>query len=176
MRTTRLLPAALAIVGLAATGCSQNQPPPPPQPVVQVDTVTVTREVPPPLPEGNPTMICLANGQSVNIRVSAQGDTLIGPQRSKLRDLRPVLDFEGNYAGGTSWFVGDDAISMGRRQYQKFGTPMTKRCGDLKIVGAHNGVNLFADANATAPFDLLYVPVSPGIFQSYQAQVGRVRG
>ncbi|MEJ2215119.1 MAG: hypothetical protein P8099_00760 [Gemmatimonadota bacterium] len=176
MKTTRLLPVAVAVVGLAAAGCSQNQPPPPPQPVVQVDTVTVTREVPPPLPQGNPTTICLANGQSVDIRVSAQGDTLIGPQRAKLQDLRPVLGFQGNYAAGTSWFVGDEAIRMNRRQYHKFGTPVAKRCGDLKIVGANNGVNLFADADATAPFSIVYVPVSPGIFQSYQAQVGRVRG
>ena len=138
--------------------------------------MTVTREVPPPLPQGNPTTVCLANGQSVDIRISAQGDTLVGPQRAKLSDLRAVLDFKGNYAAGTSWFVGDGAIRMGKRQYHKFGTPMTKRCGDLKIVGANNGVNLFADASASSPFDLLYVPVSPGIFQPYQAQVGRVRG
>lgn len=173
---TRSVPAALA-VGLLAAGCT-SEPPPQPEPIIQVDTVVVTREVevPPPLPEGRPTTVCLASGQTVEIRVSAQGDTLVGPQRARLSDLRPILGFSGSYAAAAAWFVNDEPISMDRRQFQKFGTPMAKQCSDLKVVGENMGVNLFADVSAASPFDLLYVPVAPGVFQPYQAQVGRVRG
>jgi hypothetical protein len=173
---TRSVSTALAM-GLLAVGCTP-EPPPQPEPIIQVDTVVVTREVevPPPLPEGRATTVCLATGQTVEIRISAQGDTLVGPQRARLDDLRPILGFTGNYAAATAWFVNDEAISMDRRQFQKFGTPMAKQCKELKIVGEHMGVNLFADVSAASPFDLLYVPVAPNVFQPYQAQVGRVRG
>ncbi len=46
----------------------------------------------------------------------------------------------------------------------------------MKIVGDHNGVNVFADDDSAEPFQLLYVPVRPGVFQLYRSQVGRVRG
>ena len=74
------------------------------------------------------------------------------------------------------WFVDDEAITFENREFSKFGQPSTKDCRSMKIVGDANGVNLFADATASSPFRILYVPVRPGVFQSYQAQVGRVRG
>jgi len=178
MSTTRIISIlAGTVVAAGALACTP-EPPPPPEPIVQVDTVVVTREVevPPPLPEGRPATICLASGQAVDIRISPQGDTLVGPNRVALSELRPVMGFTGTYAEGKAWFVADEVVTLDDREYQKFGTPMSKACSELKIVGEHMGVNLFADVSATAPFDLVYVPVTPGVFQPYQAQVGRVRG
>ncbi len=177
MSIEKLVPAVALVGAMGAAACA-SEPPPPPEPVVQVDTVVVTREVevPPPLPEGEPRTVCLASGQAVQIMISPQGDTLVGPQRTAVNELRPVLDFEGNYAEGKAWFVEDEAITFENRRFQKFGTPTSKRCPELKIVGEHMGVNLFADVSATSPFDMVYVPAAPGVFQPYQAQVGRVRG
>lgn len=172
----KLLPLAPAV--LLLTACSPPEPPPPPPPdtVVVMDTVTITREVPPPLPEGDAAVLCLASGQNVEIRVSAAGDTLIGPRRVRLRDLGPAVGFVGNYADDEAWFINDDPITLDRRRFSKFGQPQTMDCRDLKIIGEHQGVNLFAETVAGAPFSIIYVPESAGIFQPYQAQVGRVRG
>lgn len=169
--------AALGPVLLA--GCAGGAEPATPVPVDTVvvhDTVVVTREVAPPLPEGRATMLCLANGQNIEVRVSEAGDTLVGPSRVALRDLGPAVGFVGNYAADESWFVRDERITFERRRFSKFGQPATRDCSSMKIVGDFRGVNLFAEAEASSPFRVLYVPVRPGVFQPYQSQVGRVRG
>ena len=144
--------------------------------MARTDTIVVTREVAPPLPEGRSTMICLASGQNIEVRISPAGDTLIGPRRVRMADLGPGVGFTGNYAGSETWFVNDQAVTFERRQFSKFGQPEAKDCRSMKIVGDFNGVHLFADTSASAPFQTLYVPVSPGVFQPYQTQVGAVRG
>lgn len=170
-RAARFLPLA----GLVLAACAAPTPAPQ-QPAVLTDTVYVTREVPPPLPEGRTTSICLGNGQNVQVRVTEAGDTLIGPKRIRLLDLGPSIGFVGNYAGGELWFIRDEPITFGSRQYSKFGQPEVRDCGSMKIVGDIRGVNLFAEADASEPFRALYVPVRAGVFQPYRTEVGRVRG
>lgn len=167
------------LAAMVLTSCGLGGAPAAPVPtdtVVRFDTVTITREVAPPLPLGEPTMICLANGQNVEVRVSEAGDTLVGPRRVPLSDLGPAIGFVGNYASSDGWFIEDTAITFDRRQFSKFGQPSARDCQSMKVVGDFNGVNLFADVSSAEPFGLLYVPVRPGVFQPYQAQVGRVRG
>lgn len=173
-RASLALPAAALI--LAACGGGPAPGDPGPETVLAPDTVVVTREVAPPLPEGRPADLCLASGQNVEIRIGAAGDTLVGPRRVRMADLGPGIGFMGNYAAGEAWFVNDDAITFNRRQFSKFGQPESRDCRAMKIVGDYDGVNLFAEVTASAPFGVLYVPVSPGVFQPYQTQVGRVRG
>lgn len=172
--------AALAFPALAMllAACGGGPPPAPPVPdtVVVRDTVVVTREVAPPLPEGQQSSICLANGQTVDIHVGAAGDTLIGPRRVRMVDLGPGVGFMGTYAAGEPWFVSDEAITFDQRQFSKFGQPEARDCRSMKIVGDFQGVNVFAEITAAAPFRILYIPVRPGVFQPYQTQVGRVRG
>ena len=167
----------LAAMTLAACGGGEPPPePPPPDTVVRLDTITITREVEPPLPEGRMATVCLANGQNVPIRVSPAGDTLVGPKRVALSDLGPAIGFMGTYADGETWFVDDEAVTFEGREFSKFGQPASRDCRSMKIVGDAHGVNLFAEVSASSPFRVLYVPVRPGVFQSYQSQVGRVRG
>src|SRR5688500_13040018 len=61
------------------------EPPPPPPP--RVDTVIVTREVPPPLPEGAPVELCLSSGYPLKIHLAANGDTLMGERRVPKKEL-----------------------------------------------------------------------------------------
>ena len=167
----------IALAGAALAACGGGEPPPPPEPIVRVDTVVVTREAPPPpLPTGTPATVCLASGQSVDVRITSAGDTLIGARRISMRDLGPSVAFAGSYAAGRDWFVRDQPIRLGDREFQKFGTPSAKACNEIVVVGSHMGVNVFSDAGATSPYSLVYVPVSPGMFQVYRAGVGRVRG
>ncbi len=145
-------------------------PAPPP------DTVYVTREVAPPLPEGTPASICLATGESVQVHISAQGDTLVGPTRVPIRSLRPGVDFAGQYAAGKAWFTGDEAITFENRRYDKSGEEVRLECGQIMRVGEHMGVPLYVMRNAERPFEMLYVPVRPGVWQGYQAGLRRTRG
>jgi hypothetical protein len=43
-------------------------------------------------------------------------------------------------------------------------------------VGEHMGVPLFVMRNAERPFETLYVPVRPGVWQAYQTGLQRTRG
>lgn len=174
MRMTAL---SLPFAALAFVACSTTPPPPPvPDTVVRVDTLVVSREVPPPLPEGREARLCLGSGQSIAIHVSPAGDTLIGPRRVTLAELGPGVGFVGSYAAGEAWFVNDAAITFDRRSYSKFGQAVSRECDEIRIVGDHQGVNLFADRTAAAPFETIFVPVRPGVFQLYRTQVGQVRG
>ncbi|MEQ9570214.1 MAG: hypothetical protein RLN75_08510 [Longimicrobiales bacterium] len=145
-------------------------PAPPP------DTVVVTREVGRPLPEGNPASICLATGQDVQILLTAQGDTLVGPDRTSIRQLRPGVVFAGAYAEGRAWFTNDESIAFEDASYDKSGDEVSLQCPNIMRVGEHMGVPLFVMRNAERPFETLYVPVRPGVWQAYQTGLQRTRG
>ena len=145
-------------------------PAPPP------DTITVTREVAPPLPTGQATTICLATGENVEVLVTAQGDTLVGPARTSIRVLRTAgVVFAGEYAQGRTWFDQDQPITFDRRSFQKSGGEIRLNCPDLMRVGDYEGVPLFVMRNATTPYTQLYVPVRPGVWQMYE-NLRRTRG
>ena len=134
-------------------------PAPPP------DTVRV--EVAPPLPEGSLVRLCLSTGETVQVRLTPQGDTLIGPDRVPMRALQPVLSFAGTYAGGAPWFVRGDPIAFEDRMYEKMVGESPVDCGQIMRVGQHAGIGLFTMRNADRPFETLYVAVRPGVWQTY---------
>lgn len=145
-------------------------PAPPP------DTVRITREVERALPDGTPASVCLATGENVQVRVTAQGDTLVGPSRASIRSLRPGVVFAGTYAEGAAWFNNDDAITFEQRRYDKSGNEVRMDCGQIMRIGEHMGVALFAQRSADRPFETIYVPVRPGVWQAYQTGLRRTRG
>jgi hypothetical protein len=145
-------------------------PAPPP------DTVRITRQVTPPLPEGTPSSVCLATGENVQIRVSAQGDTLVGPERVTIGTLRPGVVFTGTYADGTTWYQNDSAITFEKHSYSKSGNEVRLECGQIMRVGENEGVPLFVTRDANRPYQTIYVPVRPGVWQAYQTGLRRTRG
>jgi hypothetical protein len=145
-------------------------PAPPP------DTVRVTVETAPPLPTGTPTQICLATGEAVEVFVTAQNDTLVGPSRVSIRTLRPGVVFAGTYAEGREWFVEDAPITFEEREYLKSGGEVVLECPNLIRVGEFMGVPLFVTRTAERPFQTLYVPVRPGVWQAYEAGLPATRG
>ena len=127
--------------------------------------VTVTVE--PPLPQGDSTDLCLSTGVTVTVWVTASGDTLIGERRIALKDVRPALTFPGRYAQGTTWFEQGELIRFDGRSYQRAGVDRVRACDELKLVGEHQGVPLFAEVTAPQVLPALIVPVAPGRFQDY---------
>ena len=163
--------------GLCKPGLSERPAPdtvtlPAPPP----DTVVLERTVEPELPTGTPTTICLATGAGVQVVITAQGDTLVGPSRTPISELRPALDFAGSYADGREWFTGDEPIELDEREYSKSGEPLRLACADIERVGEHEGVPLFAERGGERPHDIVYVPVTPGVWQGYEHGLQRTRG
>ena len=145
-------------------------PAPPP------DTVVLERTVAPELPTGTPTTICLATGVQAQVMITARGDTLVGPSRTPISELRPAVDFTGAYADGKEWFTGDEPLEFEEREYSKSGEPLRLDCAKIERVGEHEGVPLFADRSHERPFDIVYVPVTPGVWQGYEHGLQRTRG
>jgi hypothetical protein len=150
---------------LILTGCGGFQSRPEPQ--IRVDTVTVTQTVEPPLPEGRPAEICLSTGVTAQIHIAANGDTLIGEKRVRLSELRPALTFPGVYAGERAWFVRADVISFERSRYRRAGVDRARACDELKLVGEHDGVPVFAEVTAPQLLPMIVIPVRPGVYQDY---------
>ena len=147
---------------LVVQGCSAVQPAP--QVITRTDTVTVTDTVirlPSP-PTGDTATVCLSTGMPAQVLVTATGDTLIGEARVSIRSLRPILDFAGNYA--EQW---PDTVRFERRVYRKRGVVGRRMCDELKHVGEHNGVPIFAEVTAPQPLPAIVVPVRPGSYQTY---------
>jgi len=140
------------------------------------DTVVVTREVAPELPTGSPSNICLATGQNVPVLMTAQGDTLVGPARVSIETLRPGVVFAGTYADGRGWFENDEAVTFEENSYNKSGNETQLQCNQIMRVGEFQGVPLFGMRNASRPFQMLYVPVRPGIWQAYESGLQSTRG
>ena len=141
-------------------------PPPPP------DTVVIVREGGPEVPRegrgGTPETLCLATGVGVDVRVTATGDTLIGPSWVSISQLQPGLVFAGSYAEGLEWFGAGEPVRFEDRDYVGADSPKRLNCDDVARVGEFQGVALFADRSGEPPFDVLYVPLRPGIWQTYR--------
>ena len=136
-------------------------PPPPP------DTVMVGTAAPP-VPPGDDAQICLSTGQSVPIRITLAGDTLVGPEYVSLAAVRPLLDFAGAYAGGAFWYENGAPISFEGNVFGRSPDAFPIDCGQVLRVGVHEGVPLFADVAAERPLSMLFVPVRPGVWRRYE--------
>jgi hypothetical protein len=137
-------------------------PAPPP------DTVLITRGVERPLPEGTPASVCLATGESVLVHVTPRGDTLVGPDRTSIRLLRPGVLFAGAYAAGREWLANGAPITFQARSYRKTGDELRLDCRQIVRVGSHGGVPLFARPSTGTDPGRVFVPVRPGLWQAYE--------
>lgn len=136
-------------------------PAPPP------DTVIVARAFEPSRPAGTPATLCLASGERAQVFLTEAGDTLVGPDRVSLRELGPAVVLAGSYAEGHDWFTREEAINFSGRIYRQRDPSGPADCGEIVRVGWQEGVPLFAERSAELPYDLLYVPVRPGVWVRY---------
>lgn len=137
-------------------------PPPPP------DTIVIRTGGPVVEQEGSPMTLCLATGRNVDVRVTAVGDTLIGPAGTRLDDLRPVVDFAGSYAGASFWYQDDEVMIFEGADYRRADETFPVDCDQLLRAGLYRGVPVFAVSSGSRPFDVLFVPVEPGLWTRYE--------
>jgi len=140
-------------------------PPPPP------DTVVINAASAPVLPEGEAVTVCLSTGRNVDLLVTAQGDTLVGPTGVPIGALRPTLDFAGIYAAGAFWFENGDPVVFEDLSYGKFPGTFPMDCEQILRVGVYEGVPVYADRAADRPLVVLFIPVQPGVWQRYERGV-----
>lgn len=126
--------------------------------------------------------MCLATGATIPIFVSG-ADTLVGPGRVPIEDLRAAGGFAGLYAEGMEFFEQDQPIfiepDVERRSYpiyQKFGMPRRLDCAGLRRVETqYVQVPVFVASDAERPYETLYLPVRPDVWQGYERGVFRTR-
>lgn len=144
-----------------STADTVRLPAPPP------DTVMVVREVEPPPPPGRDEELCLATGQPVQIRITEEADTLVGPDFVSARAARPALVFAGDYAEGRAWHRGGTPIDFDGGSYQADGGVQRLDCRAIMRVGEFMGVPIFSGVDDFAPFVVLYIPLRPGEWETW---------
>jgi hypothetical protein len=137
-------------------------PPPPP------DTVIVRVAASPAEVGGVEASLCLSTGQSIRIRATADGDTLVAPAWVSLRTARPNLVLAGAYAAGTFWYESGAIVGFEGQQFSKSVDIFPLDCDQILRVGVHEGVSIFTVVSAVRPLDVLFVPVRPGVWHRYE--------
>jgi hypothetical protein len=132
------------------------------------DTVIVQATVDTGPPPGEDVEICLSTGQNISIRLTAAGDTLVGPDYASLSQLRPALTFAGGYAAGAFWYDGNAVVTFEGADFGRFPGTFPIDCNQILRVGVHNGVPVFADRSADRPLVILFIPVRPGVWARYE--------
>ncbi|MDR0788549.1 MAG: hypothetical protein LBG44_11910 [Gemmatimonadota bacterium] len=133
---------------------------------------------PPPPPAERAIQVCVVdNGQLGMISAvyrPATGDTLVNGR--PFNEVHPVT--VPNYAAGASWFLQSNEITFNNNAHVKYGVTRMITPAQLQRVGEYQGTPVFAEANTTAPWQVVYLPVRPGCeFQPYQLrEVIRPRG
>jgi hypothetical protein len=138
-------------------------PPPPDTVVVQVGPVSD--------PSGEEGELCLSTGQAIPIRVTAQGDTLVGPSWVSVRAMRPSLVFAGGYAGDAFWYRTGAALEFEGVLFVPSQDTFPVSCTQVLRVGVYEGVPVFAVVSATRPLDVIFIPVRPGVWHRYERSV-----
>lgn len=165
---------SVAFCGGRGTLCRGRRKPAPDTvtlPAPPPDTVVIVREPAPEgrsAPEGTAQTLCLATGIGVDVRISAAGDTLVGPSWVSLGKLRPGLVFAGSYAEGREWFIAGAPVRFREREYVRTDASVRLNCDGIVQVGEYGGVPVFSDRSVEAPFESLHVPFRPGIWSTYR--------
>ena len=138
-------------------------PPPPP------DTVILrVADSNAPVLQGTPAEICLATGQNIAVEVTATGDTLLGGAKIPIRQLRPGLVFAGAYAGNAFWYQDREVIIFEGGDFGPSDDTFPIDCNQILRVGVYQGVSVFAVINSARPFNVIFIPVRPGVWHRYE--------
>lgn len=128
--------------------------------------------------EMTPVRVCVVEAgelREVDAMVNpATGDTMVNQRR--FGDVYPGTT---GYAAGQDFFIRNEAITLNRTRYVRFGLTRIVPANALTRAGEYQGVPVFRDRTSTGTAEVLYVPVRTGCeFQTYQREqaVRGVRG
>ena len=141
-------------------------------PAAPPDTVVVIRVETRPPPAGAAATLCLSTGDPIEVLLTLAGDTLVGPARAPLSELRPGVVLAGVYAADRAWFETGEPITFEEISYIKTGTAAGLDCDEIRQVGEHLEVPLFVTGIGAGSQAILFVPVRPGVWQPYSLDPG----
>jgi len=121
-----------------------------------------------PVRDGISSSICLSTGQNVPIMLTPAGDTLLGPEATPIRTLRPGLVFAGTYAGNAFWYQDGAIVVFEGGDFGRSPDTFPIDCDQILRVGVYQGVPVFAVINARRPLDVIFIPVRPGVWHRYE--------
>ena len=167
---------ALVILTLVAGGCGSSRAPaaaPPPAPPVQREPYIIE---PPSVPFWSLEICVVENGELRAVIVRYNASTADSTYEGRpFSEAFPAI----GYAAGAPWYIHNEGISVGEHRYVKYGTRRILAVGEVTRVGEYRGVPVFAEPDAPATAEVVYVPVRPGCeFQAYQLDLrtSSVRG
>lgn len=132
-----------------------------------------------PTPEAQPSTVelCLSTGQVMTVEQTPDGRLVVEPGAMPVDAAFPPADrFPGAYAADEPWFVDDEPVRFEERDHLRSGGEFRADCDRLVRVGEVGEVPLFVTLGMEEPYEALHVPVRPGIWQLYRADLARVRG
>jgi hypothetical protein len=158
---------ALAVVAACGTAREAAAPPAVPPPVL------------PPPPSAEPPfviadpaeiLVCvLRDGALEHVRV--EYDRVTGDTTYQGRPLREAFPITREYATRAEWYHQNEPIVTHPQRYVKYGIARVLGIQEIRRVGEHRGVPLFAEVGDDDLPDILYIPVRTGcVFQSYQLE------
>jgi hypothetical protein len=91
---------------------------------------------------------------------------------SVFRDIAAVAAAEGVYAPGKPWFEENEPIHADDESLIKYGLPRAIPRELLAPYGVMDGVPVYREIGTRGPPEVIYVAISPGMFQPYQDIIG----
>ena len=138
-------------------------PAPPP------DTVRVEVPVQPPEPFGRQVELCLSTGESVQVRLTLGGDTLVAPGWVSLGRGEGVLELAGTY-----WDARDGgesppaSLQVNDTPYVADPRDIRPACDDLRPWRTVLGLPAFVDRDGPQVPAGFYLPIRPGIWRFFR--------
>jgi hypothetical protein len=144
-------------------------PPPPP------DTIVVGSATEAPTPVvGTPQDLCLSTGQSVPVVITEAGDTLVGIRGVPTRELTPTMVLAGSYGGNAFWYRDGRPLTFEGATFEQSPDAFPVDCSQILRVGVYEGVPIFSVISARRPLDIIFIPVSPGLWHRYERGPGSI--
>jgi hypothetical protein len=78
------------------------------------------------------------------------------------------VSWAGAYAGTAFWYQDGAALVFEGGSFTPSEDTFPIDCRQILRVGVHEGVPLFAVIDASRPFQVLFVPVRPGLWHRYE--------
>jgi hypothetical protein len=167
------------VLGLKAAFGNLIPPPPPPVELPPPPPPQMTPPPPPPVVNNNRDIqVCVVEGGALR-NVTATYNTQTSDTTYQGRRFNEAFPATTGYAGGATWYINTEPITINGRRYVKYGLPRVLGVTEVTRTGEFQGVSVFAEAGATGTPEVVYVPVRTGCeFQPYQLEVkaGAVRG
>lgn len=121
--------------------------------------------------------LCLSTGESATVGITPDGRIQFAPGEEPVDPAALTGDLlPGAYADSEPWYLEDEPVRFRDRDHVRSGSLFGADCEQLTRVGEVGDVPLFVTRGMDEPYDALHVPVRPGLWQLYRADLARVRG